>query len=151
MSGKKKNTSSALAVFTSPVDVMQILQDELNGLKAITESAYKTSGNLDGFGDIKNEQKIENLIRAMSSVIGRETLYNQAADVLGIESYPAFQINGGNAETWSHDIKLRIAVISHAERKAELEELLKEAKSFMTVDDQKELFMKKLQAKLNRH
>lgn len=152
MSGKKKNTGSALAVFTSPVDVMQILQDELNGLKAITESAYKTSGNLDGFGDIKNEQKIENLIRAMSSVIGRESLYNQAADVLGIsDNYPAFQINGGNAETWSHDIKLRIAVISHAERKAELEELLKEAKSFMTVDDQKELFMKKLQAKLNRH
>ena len=37
MSGKKKNTSSALTVFTSPVDVMQILKDELNGLKAITE------------------------------------------------------------------------------------------------------------------
>lgn len=145
----KKKVTTGLVKFESTSDMLGALQNELASLKAITETAYKTSGTLDGFGNIQSEMKIENLIRAMSSVSGRETAYYDAAVRLGLGEYPAFTVNGGNADAWEHDIKLRIAVISHAARKQELEELLAEAKTFLTKEDQYAMFQAKLAAKLS--
>jgi len=138
---KKSNVAIAV-IGTSVPDVLSILNDKLNTLKVVTECAYKTSGNLEGFGDIKVETKLANLIRAFSSVKGREIAYNDAAKDLGRTTYPAFEISGGNTSDWKQDIKLRIAVIEHADTQKKLQDLSDKAKSFLTAEDQYKIFLR---------
>lgn len=146
MSNKNKKTTVVVSNGNLPSvpDQMEMLKKELSQLKAITETQYKTTGNLESFGNIKSETSVSNLIKAFSSVRGRENAYNEAAAEMGMESYPAFEISGGNKEQWKHDIKLRIAVINHAERKAELEALIEEGKSFLTKEDQYQMYLQKV-------
>lgn len=151
---KKRTTTNALALnnqFTAN-DVVAKLREELKKLKAVTECAYKTSGDIGigGMTNIQQETKIDNLIKAYSSVNGRAKMYIEAATELGIEEFPQFTVGGGNLDAWKHDIQLRMDVIRYSDRKAELEGLLKEAEGFMTVDDKKSLFLAKLQASLSK-
>lgn len=140
---KKSSKSVELAVVGASVpDVLTILNDKLKSLKAVTECSYKTSGNLEGFGDIKNETKVENLIRAFSSVRGKETAYNAAAKELGLTTYPAFSVSGGNSEDWKQDILLRKAVIEHADTQKKLEDLSSKAQKFLSEKDQYNIFLK---------
>lgn len=145
-----KNKVSALAVVgTSVPDVLSILNDKLKALKTVTECAYKTTGNLEGFGDLKNETKVENLIRAFSMVRGKENAYNDAAKELGLVTYPAFAISGGTSADWKQDILLRKAVIEHADTQKKLEDLSTKAKSFLTQADQYEIFLKEAAEMVN--
>jgi hypothetical protein len=77
--GKKPTTAVAIAKVEDVPQVLSLLDQEIGKLKVISESVYKTTGNLEGFGDIKAETKVENLIRAFSSVKGREEAYNKRA------------------------------------------------------------------------
>lgn len=142
MTKKSSKASTELTVSVSVPDVLSVLSEKLKELKAITECNYKTSGNLEGFGDIKSETKVENLIRAFSSVRGREKAYNEAAQELGLETYPAFNVSGGNASDWKQDILLRKAVIEHDSTKKKLETLHEQAKKFLSEKDQYQIFLK---------
>lgn len=143
MTTKSSKKSTAIAVIGASVpDVLSILNDKLASLKAVTECSYKTNGNLEGFGDIKFETKVENLIRAFSSVRGKENAYNSAAKELGLETYPAFSVSGGNSDDWKQDILLRKAVIEHADTQKKLQDLTDKAKTFLTQADQYQLFIK---------
>lgn len=128
---------------------LEILKNELSQLKAITETQYKTTGNLDSI-DIKTETKVENLVKAYSSIIAKEQAYHSAAKELKLTTYPAFSVSGGNKEQWKHDIQLRIAVINHSERKAELEALVKEGEQFLTKEDQYQMYLQKVAATVNK-
>lgn len=139
---KKSSKSTGLALIGNSVpDVLTILNEKLASLKTITECAYKTSGNLEGFGDIKSENKVENLIRAYSVVRTKEFAYDAAAKDLGRTTYPAFNISGGNTSDWKQDILLRIAVIEHADTQKKLQDLTDKAKAFLTKEDQYNLFL----------
>lgn len=139
---EKSKESTALAVVgTSVPDVLSILNEKLKALKTVTECAYKTNGQLAGFGDIKAETKVENLIRAYSSVRGRENAYNEAAKELGLTSFPVFNESGGTAADWKQDILLRKAVIEHADTQKKLQDLTDKAKSFLTQADQYQIFL----------
>ena len=138
----KKKTSTELAIVGSVPNVLEILAAKLAELKVVTECSYKTGGTLAGFGDIKSETKVENLIRAYSSIRGKEHAYNESAKELGITNYPAFSEAGGTAADWKQDILLRKAVIEHADTKAKLESLTEQAKGFLTKEMQYEIFLK---------
>src|SRR5476651_385285 len=103
----KVKATTALAKLDEVPEVLTLLDLEISKLKTISESVYKTSGNLDVFGDIKAETKVENLIRAFSSVKGRENAYNDAAKDLKLASYPQFTVSGGTSADWKQDILLR--------------------------------------------
>lgn len=145
--GTKKGdkATTALVVSTPTMDILEVLNKKINDLKEVTECAYKTSGNLEGFGDIKNETKVENLIRAFSSVRGREKAYDDAAKELGLKSYPAFLIGGGTSEDWKKDILLRKAVIEHADELKKLNEYKEKMSRFMSEADQKAQLLKEMQ------
>lgn len=145
---KKANKTEVLVIDNNNLPavptMLEKLKEELNGLKAITETSYKTDGNVEGFGNIQNETKVENLIRAWSAVKNKANAYADAANDLGLSTFPAFKIGNSTPEAINHDIKLRMAVIKHADRKAELDALVKEGEKFLTEKDQYQIYLNKV-------
>jgi hypothetical protein len=150
---KAEKANTALAVInddSTAIDTLDILKAELKSLKSITETAYKTTGMVEGFPiSIQNETKIENLVRMQASVQGRNEAYNKAQEVLTAElgeslSVPVFKVNGATPADIQSDIVLRIRVISVEDRKKELESLVEEGKKFLTQKDQFTLYQQKV-------
>ena len=140
---KKNNTELALSNSQVP-DVLSLLDKQIAGLKKIADSVYKTTGQLTGFGDIKQELKLENLIRAFSMVKGKENAYNEAAKELGLASYPQFSIDGGTAADWKQDILLRIEIITHKDKLDKLNAYKEKMSKFLSEEDQKAMLMKEM-------
>lgn len=140
---RKSTTATDVALGTQfdVPSIIQVLDAKLNSMKHITESKYRTSGTLDGIGDIKKETKIENLIRAYASIIAREEVYNRAAIELGITTYPTFEANGSSSEDWKRDIKLRIDIINQKETADKLTEYKDKISKFLSAEDQKNMLM----------
>jgi hypothetical protein len=140
---RKSTTATDVALGTQfdVPSIIQVLDAKLNSMKHITESKYRTSGTLDGIGDIKKETKIENLIRAYASIIAREEVYNRAAIELGITTYPTFEANGSSSEDWKRDIKLRIDIINQKETADKLTEYKDKMSKFLSAEDQKNMLM----------
>ena len=143
---KKATTATEVALGTQfdVPSIIQVLDAKLNSMKHITESKYRTSGVLDGIGDIKKEQKIENLIRAYASIIAREEVYNKAAIELGITTFPTFEANGSSSEDWKRDIKLRIDIINQKETADKLTEYKDKMSKFLSAEDQKNMLMSEM-------
>lgn len=126
---------------TNVPGIISALETKIKELNHVTDSVYKTSGVLEPFGDIKRETNVGNLIKALSSVRGRETAYNDAAEALGLTTYPAFEINGGNSADWTQDIQLRINIITHKETLDKLNSYKEKFQKFLSEEDQKAMLM----------
>ena len=131
-------------------EIVEALKQELKGLEKINDSPYKTNMRLEPFGDLKSEKKVANLIKAFSSVLGRQKLYDEAQQELGVEEAPEFTIEGGSVEDWKADIQLQIKKVTFEARYNELKELIREAEQFMTAEEKKDLFIAKMQKTLNK-
>jgi hypothetical protein len=125
--------------------IISVLEDKLKTLDHIKSTTYITSGVLDG-NDLKKETKIDVLIRSFASVLSRETVYNQSAIELGLETYPAFEIAGYATKSWKHDIKHRIAVINQKDTFDKLEGYKEKISKFLSEQDQKDMLMKEMTA-----
>lgn len=151
MATKKAETGVAVLSTTSSVpSVLSVLDEKLNSLKKVVDTPYKTTGNLDKFGDIKQETKMENLIRAFSMVKSMEKAYSDAAIDLGEESVPAFSISGGSVEDWKQDIKLRIAIIKHKETYDKLNKYKEEMKQFLSAEDRRGILMHEMESFISK-
>ena len=144
MSSKKKNEVALLSSTLSVPDVLERLNAEVAKLKHISDSVYKTSGTLTGFGDLKNETKIENLVRAFSMVRGKENAYNDAAKELELKQYPQFTVDGGTAADWKQDILLRINILEHKDKLDKLNAYKEKMSQFLSVEDQKAIVLKEM-------
>lgn len=133
--------------FTIP-SILDAIETKIKSFKGIETSKFKTTMNLAGFGDLSKETKIDNLVKAFSSVSGRANAYAKSAEDLGVESYPEFVVDGGSVEDWKNDIKLRIAIITHKDELDKLKALQSEARTFLSQEDQKSIFLAKLAGSL---
>lgn len=139
------STGVALAgQFDSIPTLLEAIEAKIKTFKGIETSKFKTTMNLAGFGDLGKETKIETLIKAYSSVAGRNKAYNESAEALGLDTFPEFVVDGGSQEDWLNDIKLRIAIITHKDELDKLKSLQSEAKTFLSQEDQKAMFFQKL-------
>lgn len=138
-----KNKNTAVAVVNADIpNFIQVMEAKLKSITVEAESPYKTSGDLPGLINIKNETKIENLIKAGASVFGMKAAYDNYAKTTKLsKNYPAFNINGALAEDIDHDIKKRIAIVNSADEKAKIEADLEKAKSFLDKEEQRALFI----------
>ncbi|TXG80308.1 MAG: hypothetical protein E6R13_08250 [Spirochaetes bacterium] len=141
---KTTKATTALAKIDEVPEVLSILDQEIGKLKTISESVYKTTGNLEGFSDIKAETKVENLIRAYSSVKGRENAYYEAAKDLKVATFPVFTVSGGTAADWKQDIMLRIDIITHKDKLDKLNEYKEKMSKFLSAEDQKAMLLKEM-------
>jgi|GEM_PF-2765410 len=89
-----------------------------------------SNDDLDGFGPISDITDVSDLIKAISSVQGRETGYKSAIKVadktVTLTKYP-FKLNGSSPSTWIKCINQRIGQITY---QAEIDQL-KKAASFL--------------------
>ena len=146
MATKKTATVTTLAVaqVTSVATGIAAVDAKLAQLQHIQDSVYKTSGKLPPFGDIKTETDLSNLIKALSSVQGREEAYHKAAATLELGNYPVFKIEGGTRTEWEADIKLRIQMIQHKSVYDKLVKIKKEYTELMDKEDRMQLLTAEL-------
>jgi hypothetical protein len=124
--------------------IVTILEQEIKSFEHISDSKYKTSGQVEGFNNIKEETNIGNLIKTYSSVDSREKAYNNSAEEMGLSTYPQFQVNGSSAEDIKCDIKLRISIITHKETLDKLNDFKTQAKALMTKEEQKNILFSEM-------
>ena len=139
MANKKANTAVAIINGSNVIDSLAQIDEKLKSLKHITDSTYKTSMSLPGFPNLKDETSVTALIKALSSVNGREKAYNEAAGLVGLTSYPAFSEGGGTTKDWIQDIQLRIAIINSKETHDKLQEYKTKMSTFLSQQDQKNM------------
>jgi hypothetical protein len=126
-------------------DVLEKINEKLASLKKITDSVYKTSGELgNGFGNIKNELKIQNLISLFSAITSKEAAYEKAAKDLNVNPYPEFSVNGFTVADCKSDIKLRIDILSHQEQLDKLNKAKDLVSKFLSEEDQKRMALEQL-------
>ena len=120
----KKNEVATKGQFTQN-DVPAMLEQIKSKIAELVGSGKKepsTKGkHLPGFGEIVTIEKEADLIKAYSSVTGREDSYNAAAKAMKIRTkVPPFVIDGISASKWKEDITARFAEVAH---KAQLDKL----------------------------
>lgn len=145
MSKKNDKETTALTIATGTPEALKAINAKIAALKHIEESVYKTSGELEGFDNIKTETKLENLIRAYSVVKFKEQAYEAAAKDLGLKTYPQFSIGSGTAEDWKKDILLRIEIINHKETLDKLNSFKTRMEGFLSEQDKKALLLKEME------
>lgn len=133
--------------FTSIPDVLSAIKQKIAALGKIETTKFKTNGELPGFGNVQKEEKVDTLIRAYSMVKGKAAAYEAAAADLGVTNQ-TFKEGNGDVADWKHDISLRIAIVTQQDELKTLRDLEKEASTFLSQEDQKEIFFQKLMAKL---
>jgi len=139
---KKVTTAVAIAGASIP-EVIEVLNQKLAALKHIEECVYKTNGEMKPFGNVKDEMKVENLIRMYSSIRSREKAYNAAAEELGLTTYPVFSDNGTAAD-WKQDILLRKAIIEQKETLDKLNDFKAKASKFVSEEQQQQMLLKEM-------
>jgi len=145
----KKEEKGLLIATPTVISALEILKAELMGLRSIAETQYKNSVNVQGFPvSIDSCTDIVVLVKMHSSVSSKARAYNNSLIELGVKEAPVFKMNDTTVEDFEHNIKLRIAVIQHEDRKKELEELVKEGEAFLTKEDQYQIYLKKLQGRV---
>ena len=136
--GKK---DELILVDTKTADVLATLDAKIASLRAITECNYKTSGIMANFTtNVKDETKIENLLRMGSSITLRAEAYDKFAAKIARKTYPTFSDNGTVAD-WEHDIKLRLSVIEYKETLDTLNTYKEKMSKFLSEAEQKEMLM----------
>ena len=143
-----KTTQTSTALATPVISSIQAVDTALKALKRIEDKVYKTNGLVEGgFNqNLQDETKIETLIKMMGSIAGRAKSYNDAADFLGIKTFPVFKVNGGTVEDFKHDIELRIAIIQNESKLNKLKELKAKYVDLMDKEDKKAQVDAELQA-----
>lgn len=110
--------------------LLKLIVNQIKKLKGDMPEAAKTTGDLSGFGKIKDIKSVELLIKAHSSVVNRAKAYRESAKTLlegsGVKT-PQFLINGSSEEAWCEDIQSRILIVAN---KTKLDKLVK-AKALM--------------------
>jgi len=139
----KKPTTAVALMNTSIPEVIEVLNQKLAALKHINECVYKTNGEMKPFGNLKDEMKVENLIRMYSSIRSREKTYNEAAAEMGLKSYPVFSDNGTAAD-WKQDILLRKDIIEQKETLDKLNEFKAKASKFVSEEQQQQMLLKEM-------
>lgn len=152
---KKANNAVALTSSSTANDAVSAIKAQLEQLKEITGSEFKSGGKgtVQGFpNSIQDETNIENLVRMYSSVNGKENAYNNAISDITAEfpgfKAPVFKEGGCTASALKSDIVLQAKILSVKERKEYLEGLLKKAEEFLTKEDKMKSFLAELQSGL---
>lgn len=147
---KEKVTGLAEITETSAgYQAVQALKAEYEKLKKQKDEPYVVTDLSElgiGLGSVKDIKDEKQIIMAYATIKSAQAKFDDAAKELGITPEKGFTIGGGNAETWAKVLKRQYDNVNHAERLRELEGLVKEAETFVTEEEKKQLFLKKVSA-----
>lgn len=148
-----KSTAVAKADLFSSEDVpsmIKALETKLKGFEGINESNYRTSGDIDGIGNIKTMTDLSALIKASGMIIDSERIYSEGAAAMNLDTFPQYSYKGNTVADWLQDIKLRYDLINQKETIDTLNEFKKDLEGFMTEQDKKAVLMSRMQEFLTK-
>jgi hypothetical protein len=117
-------------------------------MKRIEESVYRTTGQLDGYPNIKTHTKVEDLYKILGTVIGMHDVYVKATQRLGKKTAPQFTVCGGTLEDWTEDIALRIDIINQDSKLQALKTAKEKMEKFLSEEDQKKMVLQEIESAL---
>jgi hypothetical protein len=80
----------------------------------------------------------------LSVILAKSHWYDEAANLVGITTYPPFTEGGGTKEDWIADVKLRGQIIEHKETHDKLKEAENIMSKFLSEADQREMALKQV-------
>lgn len=149
---QEETTGTAVAVRTEMHIALDAIDAKLKEIKDVTESTLKTNGEFrfnpqytaNAAINIHKTTELKVLVGVLGAVKGHKDKYDEAATILGLSEYPAFEWCGYSYESWEHDIKMRSTIITHHDRKQQLINAKKELEQFMTQEDRLKLVLGKI-------
>lgn len=143
---KKKAATNAVAKndqfdYAQVPAMLEQVRAKIKELKGDTEDANQTTGELEGFGNIFNITKPSDLIKAYSSVKGREAAYKSAAKDMKIKDAPAFKIGKAGASKWYADINKCYKIATHKQELDKLAKIESELKGLLSEEDKRQSSM----------
>jgi hypothetical protein len=144
----KERTVAKVGKTSDVAEIITALETKIEALGHLTDSKYKTSGQLEGFGNIKEMTNVSQLVKAFSSVKNKEKFYNEAAEELGLTTYPAYDNSGYTAEDWKHDIQLRIGIINHKDTLDQLTKYRDQLRDLLSKEEKKAILLQDMQGYL---
>jgi len=112
---------------------------QLEELERIVDTTYKTSGKLNVGGrnhDIKVCTEVGILTELAGNLIVYKTIYDQGAEYLGLEKYPAAKVDGFEIDDILFDTKLRATIVTCDDRRKKLTKAMNKMSKYFTKEDQ---------------
>ena len=150
----KKNATTAVSVknqfdYAAVPKMLEQVRAKIKSLKGDTDDANQTTGELEGFGNIFNITTPSDLIKAYSSVKGREAAYNAAAKDMKIKTVPPFKIGKAGAAKWYADINKCYRIATHKQELEKLAKIESELKGLLSEEDKRQSSMATIADLLN--
>jgi len=129
--------------------MLEQVKSKIKELMGDTEDANQTTGELDGFGNIFNLTNPSDLIKAYSSVKGRENAYIAAAKEMKIKDVPPFKLGKAGAAKWYADITKCYKIATHKQELDKLRKIETELKGLLSEEDKRQASMATIADLLN--
>jgi hypothetical protein len=151
--GRKPKTQTTTAVATTntkALDALGAVRERIKAIKIISDAPPRTNGLFKYNPSTSQAIKISDitsvmeLLNILGFVMEKETMYNKAAVCCQLKEYPVFTWNGFTVADWSHDIRVRIAIINHHNNLSQLQTAEHELAGFLSQDDKLTMLLAKL-------
>lgn len=153
MAKAEKVTNLGVAKVETVSEGISFIVEQINKLKHIQETPYKTPGKITMGGsvvvDIKETKEIDTLVKAYSVVATKINAASAAYEKLGFTTYKQPKVDGGTIDEWTDDVKLRLEVIQFTKKLEKLQKTKKAYEDLMDKEDKLNLLNKQVEKMMN--
>lgn len=147
----EEQTTAISKEITVPA-ALDAVKKRLGALEALNNLAPRTDGKFRWNPNYIHNDPI-NIFRLkdMGQIINihqyirtKHEAYNKSAELLQLAEYPVFEWMGYTFDAWDHDLRQRIAIITHHDKKSKLEEAKQALQGMMSKQDRVAALMSEL-------
>jgi hypothetical protein len=136
------------------LELIKLVRTQKADIEKAEKPSWKTNrmfSYIEGSSNVVNlavESNVTKLISYVSFLISQELAYSEAAKRLNVENPPPFTWGGYPLSEWLEDVKLRIAKLQIAAKRAKLEALENRLNTIISPELKAELELEAIQAEL---
>lgn len=148
-----KETNTSVVVRTEMLKKMEMIDEQLSKVKALSESPYKTNGEF-RFNPaytanapiyVHKCSDLKLLLSILSYLTGQSNNYKFAAEeIAGLTTYPAFDWLNFGYDAWKHDLLVRISHVTQFEKINKLKKAKATLEQFMSEEDRLAIALKEI-------
>lgn len=132
------------------IELLAKVNKEIKDIKDIDNvhsPQYLTNGIFNKGIDIHDSTNLDLIVKITAKIIRESKDYREAAHFLGLPLVPVFKWQNFTAESWLNDLKIRSAIISQKEHKANLEKDKAKLEALLTQQEKKAMVIAEMSAK----
>ena len=134
--------------FTAP-SALEAINQRINALKEVQSRAPLTDGKFrfnpnytaNAPIDIHRSKDIQQLITIHSYLAPKAAAYERSAELMELETYPAFEWQGYTFAAWDKDIRQRVSIVRYHSELEKLEEAKKQISTMLSSQDRLNLIL----------